>query len=1511
MYGKQMRSQRRIIPVAAAALLLIFGFEPRVAHAQLCRHDGGPGGPQCQKEDCSYEGGKAECTEPMPVPPGGATRSQADPAGFQYDMCGGANYVSVEAQWCVAAGGTWNGPTDCAGLPPVVIGGGGTLVKDNDAANQISDKFVAIHSAPCPILSISDSGWNDYYNDGNCATVLPDTLKTHSKTLVLASGRTRTYNVHSGPQCNQAGGAVIVINERRNWVCPKPYQARVNANNEFECFKPMSCGPSVGNPICTADGVKRQTENDYASGGIGGLQFDRYFNSGGYYHPNADTSGTPTSYRDYWRHTYDRRILAAPINPYTIASAQRPDGTVEDFDLNGHATQNFTGAADLLEPIVTGGATTGWKLTLADASVETYDAAGRLLTITARQGLVTSLAYGANGFLSTVTDQFGHQLKLAYDGSDRLQTMTDPAKNAYSYGYDADGRLASVTYPGNRTRIYLYEDTSNADFITGIIDENHQRYASFGYDAAGHGISTQHGEGANLYQFAYNWNGTQVTDPLGATRNYSFVDSAGLYKTQSITQHGVTSGDVSSSFTYDANGNIATRTDFNGNQTRYVFDQTRNLETSRTEGLTATGDTTSVTRTITTQWHPTFRLPTQVTQPSGLPGVNRVTRTTYNGRGAPLTKTITAGTLSRKWAYTYDAYGRVATIDGPRTDVVDVTTNAYYPINDACEGCRGQLKTVTDAAGHVTTYAQYDADSRVTQIVDPNGIVRKLTYDPRGWLLTRTEAVGTPQAETTTIGYDDVGQITRVTRPDGSYLAYQYDSAHRLTDIADSAGDIIQYTLDAMGNHVHEQVLDPQDVLRRSQKRVYDDLNRLLADVGAYGESTQFGYDDNGNRIAELDAAGALTTSAFDPLNRLISSIDPANGTTTRGYDAADNLTSVKDATGLTTTYGFNALGDPISLSSPDTGVTAFGVDSAGNRATQTDARNVLTTNSYDALNRRVQSVAGTGPSAVTLTYAYDQGPNGIGRLASITGGGSTLQYGYDPLGRITQKTETVGTKALSVAYGYAAGVLKTLTYPSGAVVSYSRDGSGRISGITMGGQTVVSNVKYQPFGDVDQYALGDGTLVNRPHDLESRIEQVTLGPDPAIADAAPRSYSYDVLNRMTNASLGPAALTYGYDAIGDRVQESVNGVQTTFSYQPATHRLSGLSGGLTSSYGYDAAGNQTSRGATTLDFDARGRFDAVSGAAAASYVVNARSERVQKTSAAGTTRFIYDEKGRLLGEYDANLVPIQEYIYLNQLPVAVLRTQGAARTVYPIYTDQLGTPRAVADPARHVDVWRWDIAGSAFGDHAANADPDGDGTAFAMNLRFPGQYFDAETNLHYNYFRDYEPATGRFIESDPVGLKAGMSTYSYTSSSPLRYADPKGLTNWSFQWGIGGGGSVYIFGASVYTLHVFDPISTKSCSYTVYCGGFDVGIEPVDADFGLTSPITKWDDGRGECGTCDVFSGYGSEGNATAEVGIGFSLGGWLDVPNGPHITGDFINLEYGAVKIGTGINLCRFSLN
>jgi RHS repeat-associated protein len=185
-----------------------------------------------------------------------------------------------------------------------------------------------------------------------------------------------------------------------------------------------------------------------------------------------------------------------------------------------------------------------------------------------------------------------------------------------------------------------------------------------------------------------------------------------------------------------------------------------------------------------------------------------------------------------------------------------------------------------------------------------------------------------------------------------------------------------------------------------------------------------------------------------------------------------------------------------------------------------------------------------------------------------------------------------------------------------------------------------------------------------------------------------------------------------------------------------------------------------------------------IGAAAATTYYYNALGQRMRKGGGPpGTNYYAYDEAGHLLGEYKTDSATlVQETVWLGDIPIATLRPKtGGGVDVFYVHTDQLNTPRKVtSSDSSNTLRWRWDP--TPFGEGLPSETPTAGQSGFKYNLRFPGQYFDMESNLNYNYFRDYDPATGRYDESDPLGLRAGMNTYAYVGGNPISQLDPRGL---------------------------------------------------------------------------------------------------------------------------------------
>jgi YD repeat-containing protein len=675
----------------------------------------------------------------------------------------------------------------------------------------------------------------------------------------------------------------------RRWDCPGQFSMN---NYSGVCTRPdppePSCdcnAPRTGNPILPSTGTKEQVEVDYIGSGSNSLRFVRTYRS----HLRkwahnyqmfaldfASLSQNPSLIQSWPEQACYNGVGATTGKASCYVYIGPRTGKVNDFSvmrgndriLSFGTDINFAPKADINDRVTkitdAAGVPTGWQVyNAATEKTERYDLSGRLRSIAAHNGQVLTLTYSdANappstapgaGFLTRVTDQFGRQLNFTYDASGRMVTMTDPTGGVYQYAYDEvssfvkpgkspGNNLTSVTYPDGKKRIYWYNEqdkTENTDlpnFLTGITDENGVRYATYTYDFQGGATSTQHAGGVEKYSVSYPSERVQskVTDPLGAVRTFNFQTILGVVKNTSQSQPaGAGSNAVSSSITYDANGNVASRTDFNGNKICYDYDLTRNLETVRLEGLTSSAtcssalsatSLTGTTRKITTQWHAQYRMPTLIAEP------NRLSTFSYDSNGNLLSRTEQATTdptggqgtaatttgAARAWRYTYNDIGLMLTA----TDARGASTTYTYDE-------QGNLATKTNAVGHVTTLSDYDANGRAGKIVGPDGVSTELVYSPRGQLISRTVA-----GETIGYEYDSVGQLKQLTLADGAYLTYSYDDAHRLIGVTDSMGNTIRYTLDTMGNRVKEEIKDSSGVLARQIISTYDALSRLQEVTG-------------------------------------------------------------------------------------------------------------------------------------------------------------------------------------------------------------------------------------------------------------------------------------------------------------------------------------------------------------------------------------------------------------------------------------------------------------------------------------------------------------------------------------------------------------------------------------------------------------------------------------------------------------------------------------------------------
>ncbi|MCC4606025.1 RHS repeat protein [Xanthomonas campestris pv. parthenii] len=979
---------------------------------------------------------------------------------------------------------------------------------------------------------------------------------------------------------------------------------------------------------------------------------------------------------------------------------------------------------------------------------------------------------------------------------------------------------------------YRYADNDEV-WLTEKLDQTGTVVGRYTYDDQGRATATGNGIGGNYFSVAYAEDGNKavVTNPLGSTKEFSFDVFNNGRLLRSAVDTCVDCPRLETSYVYGDDGYLS-RAD-NGTLVRNISrDQNGHVISASENSYDG-----SHLRTTQTEWHPDLSVPVTRQVYDATNTLIEQSTWTYNTRGQALSSSRTdpvAGT-TRTTATTYceqtdiDAgtcplLGLATTVDGARSDLSDLLRYTYYATDDStcaatpfsCPHRKGDLWKVTNALGQVTEYLAYDGAGRPLSIKDANGIVTDYTYHPRGWL-TATKVRGADASSEaddriTRIDYWPTGLVKQVIQPDGAFTAFTYDAAHRLTDITDNAGNTVHYTLDNAGNRIKEDTKDAAGTLTRTLSRVYNQLGQLKTQATAGSDPTDFEYDANGNATKVTDALATATQSEYDPLNRLSRTLQDVAGIkadTTFDYDALDNLTKVTDPKGLDTRYEYNGFGDLVKLTSPDTGVTSYTYDSAGNRATQTDARGNTTAYGYDALNRLTKVTYPT--TGLNVTYTYDVTQTAcasretfsIGRLTRMQDAGAITQYCYNRFGDLVRKVQTTNGTALVLRYDYTVGgQLRRMTYPDGAVVDYVRNAQGQTTevGVTpVGGsrQVLLGNASYYPFGPAAGWTYGNGRTLARRYDLDYRPQaiqdtrpgglEVGFGFDPVgnLTALTPAGNStpeiglgYDSLGRLTGLKDGRTGTLidgYSYDATGNRLSAKVGATTQSYTYPTDSHRLSAVAGVART---YDATGNTTAIGGTARQYtyDTTGRMTQArrAGAVTMNYRYNGRGEQVRRFLGTTNTYTLYDEAGHWLGDYDNNGAPKQQAIWLNDLPVGLLAN---ANTLHYIEPDHLGSPRVVIEPTRDMAVWTWSLKGEAFGNTAPNQDPDGDGVAVVLDMRFPGQRFDAASGLNQNYLRDgYEAATGRYTQTDPIGLKGGISVYGYAQQTPLNAIDPSGL---------------------------------------------------------------------------------------------------------------------------------------
>ncbi|WP_119392177.1 RHS repeat-associated core domain-containing protein [Taklimakanibacter lacteus] len=1066
-------------------------------------------------------------------------------------------------------------------------------------------------------------------------------------------------------------------------------------------------------------------------------------------------------------------------------------------------------------------------VTYANGDVWAYELNGLLKEIRYKSGYSQTLAYtGINN--TSITDNLGRSLQFAYDSLGLMTSMTAPDGKVYKYTYlnpvdtpheDLNYMLKEVILPDSTPLVdtdnprvtYHYENPNFLHALTGITDERGVRYATWTYDNRGRVLTSSHAGGADTYGFAYDdVNNTRtVTNPLGKQTIYHFQMVQGR---QRITQvEGVSSANCAASdtsYAYDTAGFVNQTTDGEGRITKYT-NNSRGLPLTIVEGFG-----TPEARTTTLTWHASLNKPTQIVEP------RLTTDLVYDTAGnlSSLTQTdTTPHTLpyatsgqTRAWTYTYSPQGLLLAADGPLAGTGDTVTYAY----DA----NGFVDTITNEMGHVTQVMAKNANGQPLTVRDANGVDTVMTYDDRNRLATVTVNPGPAQA-VTSFTYDANSNITRITRPNGAYLDYTYSDARRVTVIADNTGSKIELGYDAMGNVTSRGIKDPANTVTFAQTQVFDELGRLMQSIGASSQTTLFTYDKTDDLKTVTDPRSNVYSYAYDALSRLIQETTEDTSTISYGLDGRDGLSTYTDPRSLVTSYVRNGFGEAIQEASPDAGTTVYVRDARGLITQMTDGRGIVTNFVYDNLGRETSR---SFPSAAgeTITWTWDSvasGNKGVGHLTSLSDQSGSMAFIHDARGNVVSDTHVIGANSYPVSYEYdAADSISQITYPSGRQVTITRNALGQVSTITTKKdavspvETVVSGVGYSPMSEfVTGFAYGNGLTYEAQLTLDHWLDALRLKDGAStvmahsygytddlnltdIADdvtpAESQSFWYSATRRLQNASSSYGDYTYYHDGVGNRTYEILDqgGTTTTRNegYPASSNRIAGVltDGVLTRSFTHDNAGNiiTDTQGSdvTAYGYNARNRLATVTknGSLWATYQYNALEQLVSRTVTApvgptGTVQYIYDRQGQLIAEADAATgATLREYIWLDDMPVAVVSDVATSPVTYFVHVDHLKRPAAMSDATK---AMVWQAKWLPFG-----APQSITGTA-SLDARFPGQWFQIESGLHYNWHRHYDPSIGRYTQPDPLRFVDGMNMYGYVGGSPLMYIDRDGRYAW------------------------------------------------------------------------------------------------------------------------------------
>jgi RHS repeat-associated protein len=1029
-----------------------------------------------------------------------------------------------------------------------------------------------------------------------------------------------------------------------------------------------------------------------------------------------------------------------------------------------------------------------YTLTSKHGGRETYDINGNLSRIEDKSGDAILLTYDPVGLLPVTgpsayfTDQTIGVLVREY----QLSTVTDAIGNVVSFHYGTDGRLSSITYLG-RTVSYTYTPEGDLATVTTPATPGFPAGHTTEYTYLAHNLRT-------------------MRDPLGITYLTTNYDPT----TDRVTSQTYQGGTSTFTKGVDGAGNtIVDVLDRKGFSTRYTFDTAGHV--TRTE-----------------------RFNDGI--PAGEPP-SYVTTYVYDSRGELLREVHPRGNALE---FTRDTKGNVTSTREKRIgatpfvpDPTDLVSSYTY------EALYNLIKTSTDAEGRITTYTYdyelgeaprgllrtvdfpsppgqtvrstylYDSHGELTTLTDPNGNVTSYVRSPTtGYVTQVVRGVGTTSQASTTLGYDVFGNLTSVTNAAGGTTVMEYDGADQVIRTVSPAPSLFEtnYRYDANGRLVQT---DRQAVVTGAGAlpalgttsttdgwqssivayTIHDEVSSVTDELGG---RTEFTYDANGNVQTEKDPNGAVTTYTHDERDDMWKTTDaqvPA-GLIENTYDANGNLTSLRDANGNITTYQYDDFDRLTRMTYPGGSFEQYGYDRVSNVTSRTTAAGVTITYVHDVLNRLTTKIT---PSD-TSTYGYDAG----GRLVRATNAAADVNITYDSLDRPrsykTQLPGIAGSLGSSFTFD-ASNNVTGVTYADGTSVTYRRDSLGRMGTVKHSLLGDLVGLAHDPLGNLLTIKRTNGAETTNKYDVLGRLESIShtgvAAPDDhgfkydALGNRkedktrlGTHFFNYDPTSQLTSVTR-PAGYafpnsTFQFDAAGNRTQWVLGGVTT--NYTPDNLNRYGNVGGIP--YLYDGNGNLAQDGVKTYTHDEESRLVGVSGAfGTAQYQYDALGRRVTKTVNGVTTHALW-AANQILHDVSAAGTILSSYVYGDDLDQPLARIRGG--NVDYFVTDGLGSITQVLDGAGNLlESYAYDAFGTP-----AIFDPAGvplPASAIGNRYLYTGREYDAESELYSYRNRHLSPKLGRFIERDPLGYLPDTNLYRYVDNCPLSYTDP-----WGFSKGVG-----------------------------------------------------------------------------------------------------------------------------